>query len=136
MEHEVSYMTHVKPGSRERITWKLTHTGNFEFACLVADHFEAGMKEVIVVAANQRHEKHTMKRRTFVGGAVATAAWLAGPRTWAQAGTSVEVWKDPNCGCCKDRITHMQSNGFIVRSHDSGNAAARPIRGSDGSPRR
>ncbi|MCC7325966.1 MAG: DUF411 domain-containing protein [Burkholderiales bacterium] len=66
-----------------------------------------------------------MKRRAFVGGAVATAVWLAGPQAWAQTDTSVEVWKDPSCGCCKDWITHMQSNGFTVRSHDSGNAAAR-----------
>lgn len=38
---------------------------------------------------------------------------------------AVEVWKDPNCGCCKDWITHMQANGFAVTVHDTGNNAVR-----------
>ena len=53
MEHDEPYMAHVKPGTRERITWKFTNAGNFEFGCLVAGHFEAGMKGAIVVAASQ-----------------------------------------------------------------------------------
>ena len=44
----------------------------------------------------------------------------------AQSGKPrVEVWKDPNCGCCKDWIQHLQANGFEVDTHDTGNAAAR-----------
>jgi hypothetical protein len=44
----------------------------------------------------------------------------------AQGGKpAVEVWKDPNCGCCKDWVQHLQANGFSVRVHDTGNAAAR-----------
>jgi hypothetical protein len=37
----------------------------------------------------------------------------------------VDVWKDPNCGCCKDWITHLHSRGFATRVHDTGNAARR-----------
>jgi hypothetical protein len=37
----------------------------------------------------------------------------------------VEVWKDPNCGCCKDWMRHLNGNGFLTRSHDVGNTAAR-----------
>jgi hypothetical protein len=37
----------------------------------------------------------------------------------------VEVWKDPNCGCCKDWIVHLERNGFKAQSHDTGNNAAR-----------
>lgn len=37
----------------------------------------------------------------------------------------VEVWKDPNCGCCKDWIAHMEKNGFAVTVKDQGNNAAR-----------
>ena len=51
MEHEEPYMAHVKPGSTERITWKFTNPGTFMYGCLVAGHFEAGMKGTIVVAA-------------------------------------------------------------------------------------
>lgn len=36
-----------------------------------------------------------------------------------------EVWKDPNCGCCKDWVTHLEQNGFAVKVHDSGNEAMR-----------
>lgn len=41
------------------------------------------------------------------------------------AATAVEVWKDPNCGCCKDWVEHMQAHGFQVTVHESGNAAVR-----------
>lgn len=37
----------------------------------------------------------------------------------------VEVWKDPNCGCCKDWIAHMEAAGFQFTVHDKGNTAAR-----------
>ena len=39
--------------------------------------------------------------------------------------TPLEVWKDPNCGCCHDWVTHMQANGFKVTVHDTGNNAVR-----------
>ncbi|MBS0313816.1 MAG: DUF411 domain-containing protein [Proteobacteria bacterium] len=38
---------------------------------------------------------------------------------------TVEVWKDPGCGCCKDWIIHLEKHGFHVVAHDSGNVAAR-----------
>jgi hypothetical protein len=37
----------------------------------------------------------------------------------------VEVWKDPNCGCCQDWVAHLQASGFQVKVHDTGNEAAR-----------
>ena len=37
----------------------------------------------------------------------------------------VEVWKDPNCGCCKDWVKHLEANGFAVKVNDSGNNAMR-----------
>ena len=37
----------------------------------------------------------------------------------------VEVWKDPNCGCCKDWVQHLQDNGFAVKVNDTGNNAMR-----------
>ena len=53
MEHDVPYMAHVKPGGTERITWKFTKPGTFLYGCLVAGHFEAGMKGTIAVAAGK-----------------------------------------------------------------------------------
>jgi len=53
MEHEEPYMAHVKPGATERMTWRFTRPGTFQYGCLVAGHFEAGMKGTIVVASNK-----------------------------------------------------------------------------------
>jgi uncharacterized cupredoxin-like copper-binding protein len=53
MEHDEPYMAHVKPGATQRITWKFSKPGTFHFGCLVAGHFEAGMKGTVVVVANK-----------------------------------------------------------------------------------
>ncbi len=53
MEHDEPYMLHVKPGATGTMTWKFTKAGTFHFGCMVAGHFEAGMKGAIVVAANK-----------------------------------------------------------------------------------
>ncbi len=67
-----------------------------------------------------------MQRRFFIQAVASLAgASLLTPAVMAQARPQVEVWKDPNCGCCKDWVTHMEANGFDVKVHDSGNAAAR-----------
>ena len=68
-----------------------------------------------------------MKRRIFLTAAAAWAAAGAGPvlaQPWP-GGPLVEVWKDPNCGCCKDWIEIMEKSGFAVTVHDSGNSAVR-----------
>jgi len=43
MEHDEPYMTHVAPGKTEEIVWQFTKAGEFDFACLIAGHFDAGM---------------------------------------------------------------------------------------------
>jgi len=55
--------------------------------------------------------------------ALVSTAGLA--RAASPTPTAVEVWKDPNCGCCKDWVDHMQANGFSVTVHETGNAAVR-----------
>ena len=67
-----------------------------------------------------------MQRRQLMK-AVATVAGASAITTtlWAQTKTPVEVWKDPDCGCCKDWVAHLEANGFEVRVHDSGNTTAR-----------
>lgn len=54
MEHDEPYMAHVKPGATEKMTWKFSKAGTFVYGCLVAGHFEAGMKGQIVVATAKR----------------------------------------------------------------------------------
>lgn len=33
---------------------------------------------------------------------------------WAQHRPSVEVYKNPQCGCCKKWVEHLKENGFTV----------------------
>lgn len=42
-----------------------------------------------------------------------------------------EVWKDPNCGCCKDWVAHLEAGGFKVKVNDTGNDAIRARLGVD-----
>lgn len=30
---------------------------------------------------------------------------------------AIDVYRDPNCGCCKAWISHLQDNGFAVNDH-------------------
>lgn len=49
MEHDEAHMVHVAPGQRGEIIWTFNRAGEFEFACLIAGHFQAGMKGRITV---------------------------------------------------------------------------------------
>lgn len=49
MEHDEPWMTHVAPGESGEIVWRFNRTGEFEFACLIAGHYEAGMSGRILV---------------------------------------------------------------------------------------
>tara|TARA_R110002051_G_scaffold292992_1_gene357926 strand:- start:139 stop:582 length:444 start_codon:yes stop_codon:yes gene_type:complete len=30
---------------------------------------------------------------------------------------AIDVYRDPNCGCCSAWITHLEDNGFVVNDH-------------------
>lgn len=49
MEHEGANMAHVAPGKSGEIVWTFNRPGTFNFACLIAGHFESGMVGTIVV---------------------------------------------------------------------------------------
>lgn len=65
----------------------------------------------------RRHALHLLAAAT---GMAALPALAASP-----AKIPMEVWKDPNCGCCKDWIVLMEQAGFSVKVHDTGNTAVR-----------
>lgn len=54
MEHDEPHMAHVPPGQTGEVVWTFNRAGDFEFACLIAGHFQAGMKGTIKVAAAAR----------------------------------------------------------------------------------
>ena len=69
-----------------------------------------------------------MKKRLFIQAAAVLAAGggaALGVPLFAQARPLVEVWKDLNCGCCGDWVSHMEASGFRVQVHDTGNAPVR-----------
>lgn len=49
MAHAAPYIAHVAPGAAADIVWTFNRTGRFDFACLVAGHFEAGMAGTLTV---------------------------------------------------------------------------------------
>ena len=52
MEHDEPYMAHVPPGKTGQIVWTFNRAGTFEFACLIAGHYQAGMVGTITVSAS------------------------------------------------------------------------------------
>ncbi len=53
MEHDEPYMAHVPPGKTGEIIWRFNRAGNFDFACLIAGHYQAGMVGTILVAKTE-----------------------------------------------------------------------------------
>lgn len=51
MEHDEPYMAHVAPGKTGEIVWTFNRVGEFDFACLLPGHYEAGMVGKIEVIA-------------------------------------------------------------------------------------
>jgi uncharacterized cupredoxin-like copper-binding protein len=54
MEHSEPYMAHVPPGKTGEIVWTFNRAGDFDFACLIAGHYQAGMVGKVKVAADRR----------------------------------------------------------------------------------
>jgi uncharacterized cupredoxin-like copper-binding protein len=55
MQHDEPYMAHVAPGQTGRIVWTFNRAGEFDFACLIPGHYQAGMVgKVRVLAAGSK----------------------------------------------------------------------------------
>lgn len=67
------------------------------------------------------------RRLCILGGAS-----LAGWPVVARAASALEVWRDPNCGCCSGWVRHMRAAGFIAHDNVADNLA--PIRRMLGIP--
>lgn len=50
MEHDEPHMAHAPAGKSEQLVWHFNRAGEFNFACLMPGHFEAGMIGKIVVS--------------------------------------------------------------------------------------
>jgi uncharacterized cupredoxin-like copper-binding protein len=54
MEHDEPYMAHVAPGQTGEIVWTFNKRGEFDFACLIAGHYQAGMVGTIKVTPSAK----------------------------------------------------------------------------------
>ena len=51
MEHDEPYMSHVAAGQEGTLVWNFNRAGDFDFACLIPGHYQAGMVGKIKVVA-------------------------------------------------------------------------------------
>jgi hypothetical protein len=72
-------------------------------------------------------EPRGLRRRHLAALAAAAClpGWAVAQSASSSAGALVQVWKDPNCGCCKDWMVYLEKNGFRTQTFDTGNAAMR-----------
>jgi uncharacterized cupredoxin-like copper-binding protein len=49
MEHDEPYMAHVPAGQTGEMVWTFNRAGDFDFACLIAGHYAAGMVGKVTV---------------------------------------------------------------------------------------
>ena len=66
-----------------------------------------------------------MVNRVLVLALLAAATSVSGSALQRQttAGPTVQVYKDPTCGCCENWVKHLQANGFTTRVMDVSNMA-------------
>lgn len=57
MEHDEPEMTHVKPGASGEIVWNFNRPGEFDFACLIPGHYQAGMVGKVKVMARKEQQR-------------------------------------------------------------------------------
>jgi hypothetical protein len=69
------------------------------------------------------NQHSTRRRKLLLAAAALPLAALA--QSAGGKKTFVEVWKDPGCGCCKDWVTHLEQNGFVVQVHGDRSDAMR-----------
>ncbi len=57
MEHDEPYMAHVGAGKQSEIVWTFNRAGEFDFACLIPGHYDAGMVGKVIVTAMTSNKK-------------------------------------------------------------------------------
>lgn len=62
----------------------------------------------------------------------AAAPKAAGAAKAVPASRAIVVYKDPNCGCCKEWVTHVRGAGFTPTVHDT--ADMKSVKASMGVP--
>lgn len=107
MQHDAPYLAHVAPGKTGEIVWTFNRPGSFEFACLIAGHYEAGMRGTLVVTPKSGTAK------------TSSAATVTAPATTAAVTTTASV--EPAAASRTSAANaHTLSEG-VVRKIDTAN---------------
>ena len=70
--------------------------------------------------------KNQATRRQALQLSVAALSWPLSRTAFSRTEQRVvEIWKSPECGCCKDWVAHLEANGFKTKVYETGNAAMR-----------
>jgi len=56
MEHDEPYMAHVAPAKKGELVWNFNRPGTFDYACLIAGHYQAGMVGKIIVTPRSKEQ--------------------------------------------------------------------------------
>ena len=73
-----------------------------------------------------------MRRRTLLALAAAGTAFAAWPVVAKVLLPTIEVFKNPACGCCGAWVDHLKTSGFSVKVHETPDTS--PIRKRHGIP--
>ena len=74
MEHDEPYMAHVAPGKTGSLVWQFNRAGEFDFACLIAGHYQAGMVGKLLVKAKPGQTSASATPEIATSAPVASAA--------------------------------------------------------------
>ena len=108
----------LRPGARDRSRWVPQRA----FLC----NLQAVDGQNFLLEKTMQELKMKATRRLALQISVAALSWpLARNALSRTAQPTVEIWKSPECGCCKDWVDHLEANGFETKIHDTGNASMR-----------
>ena len=91
MQHEAPYLTHVAPGKAGEIVWTFNRAGSFEYACLIAGHYEAGMRGTLIVTPKSGAKTGATPATPAIPEPQGTAAPPVVPTTPATPATGANV---------------------------------------------
>lgn len=107
MQHDAPNLAHVAPGKTGEIVWTFNRPGTFEFACLIAGHYEAGMRGTLVVTPKSGSAK------------TGSAATVTTPATTAAVTTAATV--EPAAAPATPAANTNALSEGVVRKIDAAN---------------
>ncbi len=114
MQHDAPYMTHVAPGKTGEIVWNFNRPGTFEFACLIAGHYEAGMRGTLTVTPTLKQGDAGMNNKLKVALVPLVVGLTTAPPLQAESVTK------PNAQVVQAAQSVVMSDG-VVRKIDAAN---------------